>query len=137
MMYRVDLPMLSELGGMQESDESVSGVSMSFDIETRSENGGELVHREYTFSFSREWGKWMFQEFREKRTKDTVSVSNRNWRDSRHIMWHDVNETPTVEVPPEVAEELQEATGAESVIMQIPSGGVEENNYEEVYIADD
>lgn len=129
--------MLSELGGMQESDENVWSVSMSFDIETRSEDGDKLVHRTYTFAYAKEWDKWTFQEFTEKRAKDTTRVSNRNWQDSRHIMWHDVNETPTVEVPPEVANKLQEATGAESIVMQLPSGGIEEGNYEEVYCADD
>lgn len=129
--------MLSELEGMQESDENVWTISMSFDIETRSEDGNELVHRTYTFSFAKEWEKWTFSEFHERRTLDTTLITERNWQQSRHIMWHDVNETPTVEVPPEVADKLQEATGAESIVMQLPSGGIEENTYEEVYIAND
>mgnify|MGYP000002190815 CR=1 FL=1 len=129
--------MLSELGGMQESNENVWSISMSFDIETRSGDGDEIVHRTYTFGYAREWEKWTFHEFKEKRTKDTTRMSDRNWRQSRHIMWHEVNETPTVEVPPEVADELQQATGAESIVIQVPSGGIKENTYEELYIADD
>ena len=129
--------MLSELGGMQESNENVWRISMSFDIETRSEDGDEIVHRTYTFSYAKEWEKWTFQEFKEKRTEDTTRMSDRNWSQSRHIMWQEVNETPTVEVPPEVADELQQATGAESIVIQVPSGGIKENTYEELYIADD
>lgn len=128
--------MLNELDGLQESNENVWTVSMTFDIETRSEDGGELIHREYSFSYAKEWDKWTFQEFRERRTPDNGTISDRNWQQSRHIMWNDVGETPTVEVPPEVAEKLKEATGAESIVMQLPSGGIQENTYEEVYCAD-
>lgn len=129
--------MLNELDGLQESDENVWSISMSFEVETRSEDGEELVHRTYRFGYAKEWDKWTFQEFQERRTLDKGLISDRNWQQSRHIMWHDVNETPTIEVPPEVADKLQEATGAESIVLQIPTGGIEENSIEEVYIADD
>jgi len=129
--------MLNELDDLQESDENVWTISMSFEVETRSQDGDELVHRSYTFAYAKEWDKWTFSEFHERRTPDTGLVTDRNWEQSRHIMWHDVNETPTIEVPPEVADKLQEATGAESIVLQIPTGGIEENTYEEVYIADD
>lgn len=128
--------MLNELDDLQKSGETVWNISMSFDVETRSDDDGELVHRTYRFGYAQEWDKWTFQEFRERRTPDARTVSDRNWQQSRHIMWNDVNETPTIDVPPEVTEKLQEATGAESVVIQAPSGGIEENDYEEVYCAD-
>lgn len=114
--------MLNELESMQESDESVWAVEMSFDVESRTEDSGELVHKIYTFSWVKEWEKWTFVEYLEKRTKDTKRVSERDWRKARHIMWHEVDETPTIDVPPEISEALADATGADSVVIQPPSG---------------
>lgn len=123
--------MLSELEDLQESDESVWCTRMSFDIETRSEDGDELVHKTYTFSYAKEWDKWTFQEYHEKRTPDTSRMSDRNWRKSRHIMWNDVNETPTIDVPPEVSKQLAMATGSESVTIQVPAGSINDLEYEQ------
>ena len=82
--------MLSELGELQESEEDVWGQpTVSFSIQTRTEDGAELVEREYTFSRAPEWDKWTFMEFEEKRTEDTGLITDRNWRRSRHILWSD------------------------------------------------
>jgi len=127
--------MLSELGDMHQSDESVCATSIQFDIETRDTDGDELVHKTFCFGYADEWDKWVFREYYEKRTADTDSVMDRNWQQSRHIMWHD-NETPTIDVPTVVTERLQEATGADEIVMQVPSATIE-NEYEEVCVADD
>ena len=112
--------MLSELGELQESEENVWGQpTVSFSIQTRSEEGTELIEREYTFSRAPEWDKWTFMEFEEKRTEDTGMITDRNWRRSRHIMWNDT-EAPTVDVPPEVEKELQELHGLEEMTIQKP-----------------
>jgi len=123
--------MLSELSDLQESDESVWGIGMSFDVETRSTDGNEIVHKEYTFSYASEWDKWTFVEYREKRTQDTTRIGDRNWRESRHLMWQDVNETHTIDVPPEVSEALADATGSDSVTIQVPRGSINERTYQE------
>jgi len=123
--------MLSELEDLQQSDENVWGISMSFDVETRSEDDNEIVHKVYTFSYAKEWDKWTFQEYREKRTPDTAKMSDRNWRKSRHILWSDVNETPTIDVPPEVSRKLAEATGSESVTIQVPAGSINDRKYKQ------
>lgn len=128
--------MLSELGDIQESDESIWNISMTFEVETRSEDGNELVHKKYNFGYAKEWDTWTFHEYVEKRTPNTGTVSDRNWRDARHIMWGDVTETPSVEVPPEVAEKLREATGADSITMELPAGGIEESKSEVIYCAE-
>lgn len=124
--------MLNELSGLQSSDETVWHIDMCFSIETRCESNGELIHKEYKFSYAREWDKWTFQEYREERTPDTTRMTDRNWSQSRHIMWNDVNETPTIDVPPEVADALAEATGAESVTIQVPVGSFDTNECETV-----
>lgn len=129
--------MLAELADSQQSNESIYTMRMSFEIETRSDTGDELIHRTYTFSYTEEWQKWMFHEFHEERTPNTGGISDRQWRQSRHIMWNDVAETPSVEVPPEVANQLQDATGAESIVMQIPTGGIDDTTYKEVYRTDE
>lgn len=104
---------------------------MSFDVETRSEEDGELVHKEYTFSYAREWDKWTFHEYREKRTDDTGRIGDRNWRESRHILWQDTSEAHTIDVPPEVSKALAKATGAESVTIQVPAGSINEPSYKQ------
>lgn len=123
--------MLSELEDLQESDESVWCTNMSFDIETRSDDGDEIVHKKYTFSYAKEWDKWTFHEYKEKRSPDTTKISDRDWSKSRHIFWQDVNETPTIDVPPEVSKALAEATGSESVTIQVPAGSIQENEYKQ------
>lgn len=116
--------MLTELGTMQESDTEVMATELSLDIEARDSTSEEIVHQIYTFNYSEEWDKWMFVEYREKRADADVSVSDRNWRKARHMMWHDA-ETPEIDVPPEVAEQLAEATGDGDVLMQIPTSPTE------------
>lgn len=124
--------MLNELSGFQSSDERFFSISLSFDVETRADEGGELVHRTYTFSYAEEWDTWIFSEFHEKRTGDTKLGAERDWSRSRHVMWHDMSETRTIDVPPEVADRLAEATGSSSVTIQVPTGSMEGNEYETV-----
>lgn len=112
--------MLSDLSGLQESDESVQHVDLSFDVETRCEDSGEIVRKQYTFSYAEEWDKWVFTEYHEQRTPDTRRVSDRDWRRARHVMWSDINESRSISVPPEVADALSEATGADSITIQEP-----------------
>lgn len=120
--------MLRDLTEIQSSDESVNGVEMSFDVETRSEEGDELVEKNYVFCYAKEWDKWTFTEYVEKRTPVTGDITDRNWRKSRHIMW-DSTETASIDVPPEVAQSLADATGSDSVTIQVPAGSVRENKF--------
>jgi len=124
--------MLNELHGeQQDSDESVWSTDISVSVETRSELSGEIVHKEYIFSYSKEWDKWTFTEYTEKRTNADSRVSKRSWRQSRHIMWYDIDESPTIDVPVEVSEKLAEATGGD-VMLQVPAGTLNENRFDEV-----
>lgn len=123
--------MLDELTDLQESDETLWTTNLSIDIETRSEDENELVHKEYSFSYAKEWDKWTFSEYVEKRTPDTASISGRNWRQSRHIFWQEVNKTPTIDVPPEVSKALAKATGSESVTIQVPAASISEHEYKQ------
>lgn len=123
--------MLSDLTDLQSSEESVWSIDLSFDIETRSEENDELVNRKYTFSYAEEWDKWTFKEYREERTPDEERMMERDWKRSRHVVWQD-SDVPTVEVPPEVADALAEATGADDVTIQVPTGAINEVEYEDV-----
>lgn len=115
--------MLNELyDKQQESDETVVAKDVSVTVETQSSTDDERVRREYTFNWAKEWNKWVFQEFVEQRTSTAVSVTDRTWRDTQHIMWSDVTDTPEIDVPPAVSDALAEATGADEVVMQVPSG---------------
>lgn len=112
--------MLTELSDLQESDEQIWGASkVSFTIETRSEEDRQIIQREYTFSHTPAWDKWMFQEFDEKKTSDTNRVSDRNWRRSRHMFW-DESQSPTVSVPQEVQEQLEELLDVDELTLQTP-----------------
>jgi hypothetical protein len=110
--------MLNELTGLQTSDEQVWGSpKISFEVETRSTAGDELLQRTYVFSYTPEWDKWMFSEFEEKCATSSSEVGGRNWRRRRHIYWNDA-ESPSVDVPPEVTERLEELLGLEQVVLQ-------------------
>lgn len=99
--------MLSDLTDLQESEENVWGSpKVSFDIETRSEIDGELIHRTYTFTYADEWDNWTFHEFEEKRTQNIDRVTARNWRRTRHCFWQD-SKAADVDVPPEVTRKLE------------------------------
>lgn len=112
---------LSELSDVQtESKEFLwGGTEVSFSIETRMEEQNEIVQREYTFAHSDVEDVWTFQEFEEKRTKDTTRMSDRNWRRSRHILWSE-SEAPTIDVPPEVSDKLEEIIGLDNLVLQTP-----------------
>lgn len=99
---------------LQESDEQHEATELSFTIETRESEGEELVLREYTFSWGGEFDEWHFVEYEEKRAANTARVSERNWRKSRHVWWHEQDEID-VDVPQLVTEELASRLGAESV----------------------
>lgn len=115
--------MLSDLNQIQdESSESIQHIDMSFDIETRDKENDEIVQRIYTFSYAKQWDTWTFQEYVERRTPDTDRVGDRDWRKSKELFWHDINETPEIDVPPEVSKKLAMATGSESVTIQTPAG---------------
>lgn len=120
--------MLNDLQDLQETDENLWRMNLSFDIETHSEDGNELVHKTYTFSYAREWDLWTFKEYHEERTPDTKSVTERNWTRSRHVIWQDIEETRTIDVPTEVTDALEEATGSESVTIQVPRGSIGEKD---------
>jgi hypothetical protein len=79
----------------------------------------DIVEREYTFAHAPEWDVWTFTEFEERRTEDTPMVMDRSWRRTRHILWQEP-EAPSVDVPPEVEEELEELLGLEEMKIQKP-----------------
>lgn len=121
--------MLTDLEELQSSEERVNCTSLSLTVETRCDERDELVEKEYSFSYAPEWDKWTFTEYVEKRTPD-VNIGERNWRMAQHILWDDA-ETPTIDVPPEVSQQLAEATGAESVTIQVPTNSVTAGSYEQ------
>jgi len=112
--------MLNELSQLQESDENYWMTSMSFSVETRSEDGDELVHKTYTFSWGEEFDEWHFMEYEEKRTKDTRRITDRNWEKSRHVWWNEVNKPIDVDVPQIVSDKLAERLGCDEVTIRIP-----------------
>jgi hypothetical protein len=112
--------MLRELSDMQESDETVwEFAEVSFTIETRADEDGEIVERKYTFSNAPEWEKWMLAEYEELRTENTSRVSNRNWRRSDHRMWHEPD-AEDISVPPEVTDKLQNLLDLDELVLQVP-----------------
>lgn len=112
--------MLQELTDLQDSDEEIWGCAeVSFTIRTRADEGRETVEREYTFSHAPEWDKWMFTEYEEYRREDSPRSPNQNWRRERHTMWDDT-EAPTVKVPPEVEQELEELLDIDEITIQEP-----------------
>jgi hypothetical protein len=113
--------MLTDLQQLQSSDEDVQAIDLGITVESFTRDSDELVEKSYTFSYADEWDKWVFTEFREKRTPTGGKVSDRNWRKSQHIVWNDVEEARHIEVPPEVSEKLADATGADSITIQTPS----------------
>lgn len=125
--------MLGELSELQQSsDGTIEHIEMKFDVHTRDDEDDELVEKVYTFCYAKEWGKWTFQEYVERRSPDTVRMSDRNWRRVQHCLWHDVNETPDIDVPPQVADKLAQATGSEKVTIQVPCGAMGDRNYETI-----
>lgn len=126
--------MLGELAELQATgEEIINQVQMSIAIESRDTEGDELVESTYVFGYAKEWDKWTFQEYKEKRTPDTRLMSDRNWTETEHIFWQDSEATPQVSVPNRVADELAEATGADSVTIQVPVGPVDETGYRTIY----
>lgn len=124
--------MLRELTDLQDSEEYVWGTpSVSFTIRTREENSDVLIQREYTFSYAKEWGKWTFTEFEEKKGEKTQVNGGRHWRRTRHTTSGE-QAIPDIDVPPEIGRKLKEATGAEEITVQIPRGSIGETNYKEV-----
>lgn len=123
--------MLNELEELQQSEENLWRTNLSIDIETRSDDGNEIVHKEYKFSYAKEWDKWTFTEYTEKRTPDTAKMADRDWRKARHIFWNEMNETPTIDVPPEVSKALAKATGSESITIQVPAGSLNDSEYKQ------
>lgn len=103
-----------------DSDEGIwSASKVSFTITTRASENDELIEREYTFARAKGWDVWTFHEFEERRTDDTVAVSDRVWRRSSHIEWNS-SEPRGIEIPPEVITEFEELLEVDEVTIQVP-----------------
>jgi hypothetical protein len=110
--------MLTDLSDLQESDERVWGEpDVSFTVRTRESDSPEIVEREYTFSRAPEWDKWMFTEYEERRADSTNNI--RNWRRTRQLSWSD-NEKPTVDIPQEVEDKIEELLELDELVLQEP-----------------
>lgn len=112
--------MLSELSGLQESDEETWGTArLSFTIRTRYSEEDEIVERTYTFSRAPEWDKWTFMSFKERRAEDEDTL--RNWRVTEDAHWSEPNEIPDgISVPQTVQDELEELLGLEEITIESP-----------------
>lgn len=106
--------MLNELSELQSSDERYMMTKMGFTVMTRANDSGELIEKEYTFSWAPEWDEWRFYEYEERRTEDVDRIGDRNWRTSRHVWWEDM-ESIDVEIPQRVSDELAERLGCDEV----------------------
>jgi len=130
--------MLGELTELQKpSDESIQRIDMKFDVRTRDDEENELIERVYTFCYDDGCDKWTFQEYVERRSPETDLMTHRDWRRVKQCLWHDVAETPDIDVPPQVATRLAKATGSDSVVIQVPRGPIGETTYEVVTEAGD
>lgn len=119
--------MLSELGDIQQSGESPYMLSLSVGIETRDTTG--KISRTYVFTRSSESSTWNFSEYMEnKRDGD-------EWTEAQRISWDDP-EGASVDVPPEVADELREVTNAEVVTLRVPNVSEDRYEPEDVYHAE-
>lgn len=115
--------MLTELSDLQESDEEVWGVAeLSFKIRTRSKDGDEVIERHYSFNYAKEWDKWTFSDFKEKRaeiSEKNDALDTGTWRTTEDLYWRSpkyVQEAKSV--PPEVQEELEEYLDADEFNIQ-------------------
>lgn len=114
--------MLDELAqaGQPES-ETATNIDLSFAVTTRDSDTEDIVERVYTFAYAKEWDKWMFHEYVERRSQDTERMSDRNWQQTEHIFWNDMDDTREIDIPSTVTQKLADATGAESVTLQSPA----------------
>ena len=110
--------MLDELAALQTSDDQYWMSSLSFSVETRSEDGDELVHKTYTFTTTETADEWHFSEYKEKRCDATDGITDRNWRQSRHVWWHEEEEVD-VEVPRIVTNKLADELGVDTVKLEL------------------
>lgn len=112
--------MLDELSKLQEdTDERCWLTSLSFSVETRENNGEDLVHRTYTFTWGQEFDEWHFSEYEEKRCDADDIVGERDWNESRHVWWHEVGEPIDKEVPQTVSNKLAERLDVDEVNLSL------------------
>lgn len=111
--------MLSELNDIQEDDEDYRMTKMRFAVQTENTDDGELVEKEYTFSWGEQFEEWHFMRYKEKRTPDTNLIKDRNWRTVQDIWWSEA-EPVDIEVPQIVNEKIADRLGADEVSIRIP-----------------
>lgn len=114
--------MLKELTSLQDSDETVwDTVDLSFSIRTRDDGAGQLVERAYEFNHAKEWNKWVFTSFEERRVDASSEVSSRNWQTTHSTSWDEPTEIPSnINVPHEVQQELEERLDVGKIVLQQP-----------------
>lgn len=112
--------MLEDLSELQESEEDLyATTTLSFTFYTRSVESNELIHKEYTFDHAKEWDKWTLIKYSELRCDADSATSEREWRRTRQLKWSDTEETPEIDIPPEVTEELKERLGVDEITLQL------------------
>lgn len=111
---------LTEVADHQVDDEDLFGEPiLSFSFLTRDEEGGELVESEYTFCLAKEWDKWTFSRYRERRCDSSKSTARREWRKTEDVSWGEVDRDPVdVDVPQAVVEKLDEMIDTDVVKLQ-------------------
>lgn len=111
--------MLTELSEIESDEELWGTTDLTFSIQTRSEDGTELVERTYTFGLLSHSEEWTFQEFEEERTEDTKHITGRQWRRTKKLRWDDGG-VSEIEIPPEVLDELEEVLDLDELVLMKP-----------------
>lgn len=109
---------LTDIDEHQESDESLFGdPELSLSFRTRSDDGDEIVEREYWFAHAKEWDKWTFSSYEERRCDADVRVNEREWRTVERRHWAE-DGSPDVDIPQSVINRLDDMVSSEVIRLQ-------------------
>lgn len=111
---------LTDTTNFQQDEGHLYGEpSLSISFSVRDEEDGELIEKDFEFSYAREWDKWTISNYKEKRCDADVLVSKRNWRTVEDVFWHEMHHSECdIDIPQYVIDKLDEVLGADVVKLQ-------------------
>jgi len=110
---------LTDTTQYQQSDEyEYHKPRVSFSFSARDKSNGKITEKQITFSYFEELDEWNLFHYLEKETKDTMYVTDRNWRIVHDVHWDKAHSSGAeIDIPECVIERFEEMMGLDSLTL--------------------
>lgn len=101
----------------QESNEyEYHKPRISFSFSTRDKTNQKIIEKEITFSYFEELDEWNLFHYLERECRNTMLISDRNWRIVHDVRWDKAHASGAdIDIPEVVIERFEEMMNIDSI----------------------